>query len=225
MLRDALPPDLASGAPDSRDSTVQSHWHSLSRAGNNMKGNTPDLRGKRVAILATIGFEQSELEEPRSALRKAGAHTEIVSPERDELRAWSDDEWGDSFEVDVTLGEAKAADYDALVLPGGVMNPDKLRMVPEAVEFVRDFFDAGKPVAAICHGPQILIEAGVLRGRTVTSYPSLRTDLTNAGAHWVDERVVVDNGLVTSRTPDDLPYFNDKLIEEVAEGVHAGQHA
>jgi protease I len=177
-----------------------------------------------VAILATVGFEQSELEEPRSALRKAGAHTEIVSPQNNEVRGWADDEWADSFEVDVQMEEARAADYDALVLPGGVMNPDQLRMVPGAVDFVREFFDAGKPVAAICHGPQLLIEAGVLRGRTVTSYPSLRTDLTNAGAHWVNERVVVDNGLVTSRTPDDLPYFNEKLIEEIAEGVHTGQH-
>ena len=190
-----------------------------------MKAKAPYLTGKRVAILATVGFEQSELEEPRAALRKAGAHTELISPDHDEVRGWNDEEWGDSFEVDVPLGEAKAADYDALVLPGGVMNPDKLRMVPEAVEFVRAFFDAGKPVAAICHGPQILIDAGVVRGRTLTSYPSLRTDLMNAGARWVDERVVVDQGLVTSRNPDDLPYFNEKLLEEVAEGIHAGQHA
>lgn len=181
------------------------------------------LNGKRVAILATNGFEQSELQQPREALTEAGAETHIVSPEADEITAWDEDDFGDSFEVDVKLEDANADDYDALLLPGGVMNPDKLRMNEQAVAFVRAFFDAGKPVAAICHGPQMLIEAGVVRGRRLTSYPSLQTDLRNAGAEWVDEPVVTDNGLVTSRKPDDIPQFNRKMIEEIAEGVHALQ--
>lgn len=181
------------------------------------------LAGKRIAILATEGFEQSELEKPRDALDDAGADTEIVSIKSGEIRGWDEDDFGDAVEVDVTLDAAKAADYDGLLLPGGVMNPDKLRMEPKAVEFVRAFFEAGKPVAAICHGPQLLIEAEVVRGRKLTSYPSVKKDLMNAGANWVDQEVVVDNGLVTSRKPDDIPAFNDKMIEEFAEGVHAGQ--
>lgn len=179
------------------------------------------LNGKRIAILVTDGFEQSELQQPREALDEAGAQTEIVSPQKEEVTAWDEDDFGDSFEVDVKLEDANAGDYDALLLPGGVMNPDKLRMNEQAVAFVRSFFDAGKPVAAICHGPQMLIEADVVRGRRLTSYPSLRTDLRNAGADWVDEAVVTDNGLVTSRKPDDIPAFNRKMIEEFAEGVHA----
>jgi protease I len=184
-----------------------------------------NLKGKKVATLVAQGFEQSELEQPLQALQWAGAKTQIISPEPDGVRAWQDEAFGDLFAVDVALHKAKEEDYDALLLPGGVMNPDRLRMFPEAVEFVRAFFEAGKPVAAICHGPQLLIEAGVIRGRTLTSYPSIKTDLINAGANWVDEPVVVDEGLVTSRKPDDLPAFNDRLIEEIGEGVHAVQHA
>jgi protease I len=185
---------------------------------------TPRLDGKRVAILVTDGFEQVELTEPRRALQEAGAQTQVVSPsEGGQVRGWNHEEWGPPVPVDVPLQRADPGAYDALLLPGGVMNPDKLRMLPEAVRFVRAFFEAGKPVGAICHGPWTLIDAGVVRGRTLTSYPSLQTDLRNAGAEWVDREVVVDNGLVTSRKPDDLPAFTRKLIEEVAEGRHAGQ--
>lgn len=180
------------------------------------------LEGKKVAILATDGFEKSELEDPREALHAAGADTYIVSPTTDAIKSWDKDHFGDTVAVDVRLQSADPDDYDALLLPGGVMNPDKLRVVPEVVEFVRAFFDAGKPVAAICHGPQLLIEANVARGRRLTSFPSIRTDLINAGAEWVDESVVVDQGLVTSRKPADIPAFNEKMIEEFAEGVHAG---
>ncbi|HEX6924124.1 MAG TPA: type 1 glutamine amidotransferase domain-containing protein [Longimicrobiaceae bacterium] len=183
------------------------------------------LDGKRVAILVADGFEQVEMVEPRRALEEAGAHTEIVSSAEGKVRAWDMTDWGEEFEVDVPLDRANPADYDALLLPGGVMNPDKLRMNEKAVSFVRHFFIDHKPVAAICHAPWMLVEAGVVRGREVTSYPSVRTDLENAGAHWVDREVVVDNGLVTSRNPNDIPAFNRKLVEEVAEGVHAGQHA
>lgn len=181
------------------------------------------LNGKKVAILATDGFEQSELEKPRAALEGAGAETFLISPKPDTVRAWAGDNFGDTLDVDVQLKEADPEEYDALLLPGGVMNPDKLRMLPEAVRFVAHFFETGKPVAAICHGPQLLIEANVVRGRKLTSYPSLKTDLRNAGAEWVDEAVVVDEGLVTSRRPDDIPQFNAKMLEEVAEGYHAGQ--
>jgi protease I len=183
------------------------------------------LQGKKVAVLVANGFEQSELEEPCAALEEAGADTQIVSPEDGEVKGWSHDRFGDSFVVDVKLKGAKVENYDALLLPGGVMNPDRLRELPEAVAFVRSFFEAGKPVAAICHGPQILIDADVVAGRKLTSYPSVKTDLINAGANWVDEKVVTDQGLVTSRKPDDIPYFNAKMIEEFAEGVHAEQHA
>ena len=181
------------------------------------------LHRKKVAILVADGFEQSELEQPRAALEEAGAETQIVSPEKDQVKGWDHDKFGDAFKVDVKLKSANANDYDALLLPGGVMNPDKLRTLPEAVSFVRSFFEAGKPVAAICHGPQILIEANVVQGRKLTSYPSVKTDLINAGAEWVDEKVVIDQGLVTSRRPDDIPYFNAKMLEEFAEGIHAGQ--
>jgi protease I len=178
------------------------------------------LSGKRVAILVADGFEQVELTEPRDALRTAGARAEIVSPAGEQVRAWNVREWGERFPVDVPLREASPDRFDALVLPGGVMNPDELRQDQDALRFVRAFFDRGKPVAVICHGPWTLIDAQVIRGRRVTSYPSLRTDLQNAGAEWVDEDVVVDQGLVSSRTPDDLPAFCRKMVEEFAEGRH-----
>jgi protease I len=181
------------------------------------------LKGKRVAILVADGFEQSELEQPREKLTNAGALTHIVSPEADAVRGWSEGSFGDRFSVDMPLRKARESDYDALLLPGGVMNPDRLRSIPEAVNFVRAFFDAGKPVAAICHGPQLLIEADVLCERTITSHPSIKTDLINAGANWVDQEVVVDQGLVTSRRPADLPAFNEKMVEEIGEGIHSGQ--
>jgi protease I len=179
-----------------------------------------ELTGKKVAILVADGFEQSELTEPRKALDKAGAETHIVSPAEKKVKGWNHTKPGRSFRVDVPLAQARAGAYDALLLPGGVKNPDTLRADEEAVQFVRAFHESGKPIAAICHGPWTLIEAGAVRGRRVTSYRSLKTDLRNAGAEWVDEPVVVDNGLVTSRQPDDLPAFNSKMIEEFAEGVH-----
>jgi protease I len=188
-----------------------------------MKANLLD--GKKVAILVTDGFEHSELEEPRAALDEAKAATFVISPINDAVKAWNKVEFGDTVKVDVLLRYADSDDYDALLLPGGVMNPDRLRQLPEAVKFVRAFFEQGKPVAAICHGPQILIDADVVRGRRLTSYPSIKADLINAGARWVDEKVVVDRGLVTSRRPDDIPDFNKKMIEEFAEGVHAVQAA
>ncbi len=179
----------------------------------------------RVAILSTHGFEQSELIEPKQALEQAGAETHVVSPESGEIRGWNRGDWGDRVPVDRSLDDAiaRADEYDALLLPGGVMNPDKLRMNGDACKFVREFFKAGKPVAAVCHGPQILIDSGVVEGREVTSYPSIKLDLKNAGARWVDEEVCCDQGLVTSRTPDDIPAFIDKMIEEIREGIHAGQ--
>ena len=184
------------------------------------------LEGKRVAILVAEGFEQSELEGPKQALEEAGAETLIVSPaEEGWVQGWQHFDLGDQYEVDVPLADANAAEFDALLLPGGVANPDQLRMLPEAVNFVRAFFDADKPVAAICHAPWTLIEAGVVKGRTLTSWPSVKTDLVNAGANWVDEKVVVDNGLVTSRKPDDIPAFNEKMLEEFAEGKHRAQKA
>jgi len=179
------------------------------------------LKGKTVAILVADGFEQVELTEPKKALEAAGARTQIISPAEGKVKGWNHTEWGEAFRVDVPLNQADPNDYDALLLPGGVMNPDKLRVNPRAVEFVRAFFDAAKPVASICHGPWTLIDAGVVEGRKVTSYASIQTDLKNAGAQWVDEEVVVDQGLVTSRKPDDLPAFNRKMIEEFAEGRHA----
>jgi protease I len=183
------------------------------------------LNGKKIAILVCDGFEQVELTEPVKALQDAGATTHIVSPAQGQVKGWKETEWGDRFKVDVPLDRVKAVDYDALLLPGGVLNADKLRMNARAVQFVKDFFKHSKPVAAICHGPVILIDAGVLKGRTVTSYPAIRADLANAGAIWVDQEVYVDNGLVTSRKPDDLPAFNRKMIEEFAEGVHKFQVA
>jgi protease I len=181
------------------------------------------LSSKKIAILATDGFEQSELTEPKRALEEAGATVHVISPKSDKIRGWDHTDWGQEVPVDVTLEQAKPDDYHGLVLPGGQINPDKLRLEPKAVEFVRAFFQAGKPVGAICHGPWMLVEADVARGRTVTSWPSVRTDLKNAGANWVDQEVVVDQGLVTSRKPDDIPAFNAKIIEEFAEGRHEAQ--
>jgi protease I len=181
-----------------------------------------ELRNKRVAVLVENGFEQSELVEPKKALEEAGARAEVISPQQGKVKAWNHTNWGIEVPVDRPLNEAKPDEYDALLLPGGVLNPDKLRINPKAIEFIRHFVTSGKPIAAICHGPWTLIEAGAVKGRRMTSWPSLATDLRNAGANWVDEEVVVDNGLVTSRKPDDIPAFNRKTIEEIAEGVHAG---
>jgi len=179
-----------------------------------------DLSGKKVAILVDEGFEQVELIKPRKALDKVNAETRIVSPQEGEVRAWNLKRWGKNLPVDVSLDSADPAEFDALLLPGGVMNPDKLRMNPKAVEFVKHFVDAEKPIASICHGPWMLIEAGAVQGRTMTSWPSLQTDIRNAGGNWVDQEVVTDRGVVTSRKPDDIRAFNAKMIEEFAEGIH-----
>lgn len=196
---------------------------------SNQSSGNHQLSGKKVAILVTNGFEQVELTSPKRALEDAGAKTHIISPKSDaksnKVKAWQHTDWGEEFPVDVEVEQANANEYDALLLPGGVMNPDKLRMSREAVQFVRSFFEQGKPVAAICHGPWMLVEADVVDGRKVTSYPSIQTDLKNAGANWVDQEVVVDAGLVTSRNPDDLPAFNRKMVEEMAEGRHETQRA
>jgi protease I len=178
------------------------------------------LNGKRVAILVAEGFEQAEMIGPRKALEEAGAETLIVSPAKDEVQGWNHFDKADRFHVDVPVEEASAEDFDALLLPGGVANPDQLRTNPKAVDLAKRFFELGKPIGVICHGPWTLIEAGVVKGRTMTSWPSLRTDLQNAGAKWVDQEVVVDRGLVSSRNPRDLPAFNRKIIEEFAEGPH-----
>lgn len=182
-----------------------------------------NLTNKKVAILATNGFEESELTSPKAALEKAGATTEVISMESGSIKGWNNGNWGKEVDVDKLLSEANVKDYNALVLPGGVINPDILRRDENAVSFVRDFFKAHKPVAAICHGPQMLIEADVVNDRKITSFPSIKKDLMNAGAKWVDEEVVVDEGLVTSRSPEDLEAFNAKVIEEVAEGKHEDQ--
>jgi protease I len=182
-----------------------------------------NLTNKKVAILATNGFEESELTSPKAALEKAGATTEVISMESGSIKGWDNGNWGKEVDVDKLLSEANVKDYNALVLPGGVINPDILRRDENAVSFVRDFFKAHKPVAAICHGPQMLIEADVVNDRKITSFPSIKKDLMNAGAKWVDEEVVVDEGLVTSRSPEDLEAFNAKVIEEVAEGKHEDQ--
>jgi protease I len=182
------------------------------------------LQGKKIAFLtANEGVEQVELVEPMKAVREAGAEAELLAPEPGEVQAFNHLDKADSFEVDRPVGEADVGGYDGLVLPGGVANPDQLRTKPEALEFVRGFFEAGKPVGVICHGPWTLIDAGVAGGRTLTSWPSLETDLRNAGANWVDEEVHVDQGLVSSRKPDDLEAFNAKIVEEFAEGVHEEQ--
>jgi protease I len=182
-----------------------------------------ELDGKKVAILVADGFEQVEMTEPRRALEAAGADTDLISPKPGLVKGWQHTEWGGKFAVDVSLDQADPDRYDALLLPGGVMNPDKLRKDQKAVGFIRSFVDSGKPIAAICHGPWTLIEAGGVRGRKLTSYESIQTDLKNAGAEWVDQPVVTDNGLVTSRKPDDIPQFNQKMIEEFSEGAHPTQ--
>ena len=178
------------------------------------------LQGKKVAILVADGFEQVELTEPRQALQQAGAEARVVSPAKGKVKGWNHTEWGEEIPADVSLDQADAGQYDALLLPGGVMNPDKLRRNATALAFVKAFFDAQKPVAVICHGPWTLIDAGVVRGRRITSYPSIQTDLKNAGAQWVDEEAVVDQGLVSSRKPDDIPAFNQKMVEEFAKSRH-----
>ncbi|MBS1524024.1 MAG: type 1 glutamine amidotransferase [Bacteroidetes bacterium] len=178
------------------------------------------LDHRRVAILIEEGFEQVELTSPKEALEAAGAKVDVISPKSGKIKAWNHTDWGVEINVDKQLDQVSPDDYDALMLPGGVMNPDKLRQNKEAVAFASAFLDEGKPVAAICHGPQLLIETGLIGGKNMTSYPSLQTDLKNAGAHWIDQEVVVDNGLVTSRTPKDLEAFNSKMIEEIGEGQH-----
>jgi protease I len=175
-----------------------------------------NLQGKKIAILATDGFEQSELLKPRSALEAEGAETSVVSVHPGEIKGWNEKNWGESVNVDFTIDEAKTKEFDALLLPGGVMNPDHLRMNPKAVQFARSFFEAGKPIAAICHGPWLLVEAGIVKGRTVTSWPSLKTDIVNAGGKWADQEVVSDSGLTTSRKPADIPAFNRAMIQEFA---------
>ncbi|RZS93685.1 type 1 glutamine amidotransferase domain-containing protein [Aquimarina brevivitae] len=180
---------------------------------------------KRIAILATNGFEEVELTSPKAALDKEGFETHIISLEKGSIKSWKDGNWGSTFEVDKTLDEVTASDYNALVLPGGVINPDQLRRDENAITFVRDFFKQEKPVAAICHGPQILIDAEVVENRKMTSFSAIKKDLMNAGAIWMDKEVVVDQGFVTSRSPEDLKAFNDKLVEEVYEGKHDEQHA
>src|SRR5256885_807093 len=179
------------------------------------------LNGVKVAILVTDGFEQDELLRPRKALDEAGAHTQVVSPKEDQVRGWKFTEWGEQVTVDVTLKDASADGYDALLLPGGVMNPDRLRMEPKAVEFVKSFFNAGKPVAAICHGPWTIIEAGAAKGKKIASWPSLKTDLRNAGAEWINEEVVTDGNLVSSRKPDDISAFNRAMIQLFSQAIRA----
>ena len=182
---------------------------------------TNQLSGKRVAIITENGFEEVELTSPKKALEEAGAKVDIISPQKNKVKAWNHDHWSIELPVDKNISEANPDDYDALVVPGGVLNPDQMRINRYCVEFAQHFLDAAKPVAAICHGPQLLIETGRLQGRKMTSYPSVKTDLINAGVDWVDQEVVVDNGLVTSRSPKDLPAFNKKMLEEIGEGVHA----
>lgn len=178
-----------------------------------------NLEGKKIAILVTDGFEQIELLEPRKALDDAGAITKVVSPKNGKVKGWDMKEWGKEVSVDVPLSSANPQEFDALLLPGGVMNPDRLRMDRNAVQFVKQFVDQRKPIAAICHGPWTLVEAGAVQGRTITSWPSLKTDLNNAGAHWVDAEVIVDEQFVTSRKPDDIPVFNREMIQLFSTGV------
>ncbi|MNK00126.1 General stress protein 18 [compost metagenome] len=183
------------------------------------------LSNKNIAILSESGFEESELFEPLNRLKEEGASVQIISSKKGSIKGMKDHQWSREIAVDNAVEEVNVNDFDGLLLPGGVINPDALRGNANAVAFVRDFFKKGKPVAAICHGPQTLIDAEVVEGRTLTSYSSIKKDLINAGANWVDEEVVVDQGLVTSRSPADLPAFNDKMVEEFAEGVHEEQHA
>jgi len=178
------------------------------------------LSNKKIAILSENGFEQSELTEPKNALHEAGATVHVISPQKDTIKAWDKDHWGIEVKVDKLLTDVNPEEYDGLFIPGGVMNPDTMRKNQDCVNFAKAFMERGKPVAAICHGPQLLIETGELEGRNMTSYPSIKTDLINAGANWEDSEVVVDNGLVTSRSPEDIPAFNAKMIEEFAEGKH-----
>ena len=180
-----------------------------------------DIKDKKVAILTENGFEEVELTSPMNALEQAGATVHIISPQKDKVKAWDHDHWSIELPVDKNLSDANPEDYDMLLLPGGVLNPDKLRLNKEAVAFAQHFLEQAKPLAAICHGPQTLIETGMLNGRTMTSYWSVKTDLMNAGVNWVDQEVVVDNGLVSSRSPKDLEAFNKKMIEELSEGQHA----
>ena len=175
---------------------------------------------KKVAILTANGFEEVELTSPKKAMEEAGFKVDIVSMEKGEVKAWNHDHWSITLPVDVSLSAANMADYDGLMIPGGVINPDQMRNQKEYVQFAKSFMESGKPVAAICHGPQLLIETGLLKGKKMTSYPSIKTDIKNAGAEWVDEEVVVDRGFITSRSPEDLPAFNKKLVEEVREGIH-----
>lgn len=185
----------------------------------------PDITSSRIIILATNGFEQSELEVPRDKLREAGATVHVVSPDGEDIKGWDDKNWGRSVSVDHALADVTLSDYDAIVLPGGQINPDILRTIPEAVAAVRKMYDSGKVIAAICHGPWMLAEAGIVSGRKVTSYPSIRTDLRNAGGDWEDCAVVTDEGIVTSRNPGDLDDFVSKIIEEIQEGTHARKAA
>jgi protease I len=182
---------------------------------------TTELNGLKVAILAENGFEQSELLKPKHALEQAGAKTTVISPQKGPIKGWNMTDWGQDVTVDKLLQEAKPEEYDALLLPGGVMNPDKLRMIPEAVAFVKHFFDKNKPVAAICHGPWLLVEAAVLAEKTLTSWPSIRTDIMNAGGRWVDQETVIDKNLLTSRKPDDIPAFNEKMLMLFAQRLLA----
>lgn len=182
---------------------------------------TRDIKNKKIAILTENGFEEVELTSPMNALEQAGATVHVISPQKDKVKAWNHDHWSIELPVDKNLSDANPEDYDMLVLPGGVLNPDKLRLNKEAVSFAQHFLEQAKPLAAICHGPQTLIETGMLDGRTMTSYWSVKTDLMNAGVNWIDKDVVVDNGLVTSRSPADLEAFNKKMIEELSEGQHA----
>jgi protease I len=185
----------------------------------------PDITRARILIIATTGFEQSELEVPRDKLRAAGAHVDVATPDGKDIRGWDTKDWGRTVTANLRIADAKEADYTALVIPGGVMNPDKLRVDDDAMKIVRDFLSSGKVVAAVCHGPWLLVQADALRGHTATSFPSIRKDVENAGAKWVDKEVVVDNGIITSRKPDDLNAFTAKIIEEIAEGRHERRHA
>ena len=180
-----------------------------------------NLNGKRVAILTENGFEETELTSPKKAMEAAGIKVDIISPQKGKVKAWAHDHWSIELPVNVNVADADVENYDALVIPGGAMNPDLMRINQDCIQFARDFMETGKPVAAICHGPQLLIETGLLKGRKMTSYTSIKTDLKNAGAEWRDKEVIVDNGLITSRSPKDLEAFNKKLLEEIREGVHA----